>query len=144
MKSYENDGSVNYADLSSNNIEEMKGYGPCSNYSTSERHFRFGYKATNYMFGSGVNYDHIYESARALRNDINNIHTKSGWWATEYFGPLVNKRMTDWQASEGYRYAKWALDQYDKGYSVNLKSWSVSHSDGSQESKNQYMGDNWN
>jgi len=30
MKSYENDGNVNYADLSGGDIGEVKGYGPCS------------------------------------------------------------------------------------------------------------------
>lgn len=30
MKSYENDGKINYDDLSGNNIGTQKGYGPCS------------------------------------------------------------------------------------------------------------------
>ena len=30
MKTYENDGSVNYDDLNSSDISEVKGYGPCS------------------------------------------------------------------------------------------------------------------
>jgi hypothetical protein len=29
MKSYENDGNVNYDDLSGGNVSEVKGYGPC-------------------------------------------------------------------------------------------------------------------
>ena len=31
MKSYENDGNVNYADLRGGGIGEVKGYGPCKN-----------------------------------------------------------------------------------------------------------------
>jgi len=31
MKSYENDGNVNYDDLNSGDVGEVKGYGPCRN-----------------------------------------------------------------------------------------------------------------
>jgi len=30
MKNYENDGNLNYADLSGGDVGEVKGYGPCN------------------------------------------------------------------------------------------------------------------
>jgi len=32
MKTYENDGNLNYDDLNSGKMDEVKGYGPCSDY----------------------------------------------------------------------------------------------------------------
>jgi hypothetical protein len=106
--------------------------------------FRFGYKAINSLFGETISYDRIYESAEDLRDDIHNISTKSGRWATQYYGPFVNRRITDFQASEGYRYAKWALERHDEGYSVNLKCWTEVGTFNTGGSKSQNMGDNWN
>jgi hypothetical protein len=31
MKNYENDGNLNYDDLSGESVDEVKGYGPCAN-----------------------------------------------------------------------------------------------------------------
>src|SRR5215216_7413010 len=44
MKSYENDGNLNYDDLSDGNVGEVKGYGPCSSCSGSNRNLKFELK----------------------------------------------------------------------------------------------------
>jgi hypothetical protein len=40
MKTYENDSNLNYGDLDSGSVGEVKGYGPCQNYSC-DCHIRF-------------------------------------------------------------------------------------------------------
>src|SRR4051794_26212017 len=44
MKTYETDDNLNYADLSGGDVGEVKGYGPCSSCSGSNRNLKFELK----------------------------------------------------------------------------------------------------
>ena len=143
MKNYKVDKVIENSYWLENQNQE-RGYGPCINCGSSSENFRFGYKTYNTSFGFTIEYSHIYINGENLREDLHNINSKSGRWATEFAGPFINRRITDFQASEGYRYAKRALEWHDKGYSINLKCWAKANSWGYEKSENDNMGNNWN
>ena len=76
IKTYENDGNLNYDDLSSGDIGTQKGYGPCSNCSGSNRSLKFKLKIRlENCMGSRKSMT-VNSTSSALAESLN---IKSGW-----------------------------------------------------------------
>jgi hypothetical protein len=65
MKTYENDGKVNYADLSGGDVGEVKGYGPC--HTCGDKKLRFRLQITIHAVDGAGKTGTVFSTAEAER-----------------------------------------------------------------------------
>ena len=78
MKSYESDVNVNYDDLNSGDVGEVKGYGPCSSCSGSNRNLTFKLKIL-FKNCMGSERSMTVYNINSARNEAEKITAESGY-----------------------------------------------------------------
>jgi len=88
MKTYENDGSLNYDDLSDGSVSEVKGYGPC--HSCGNRNLQFRLQITLTKWDGGGITATVFSTEEAERA-AREIREGTGFWeGTFKTGPFTD------------------------------------------------------
>lgn len=83
MKTYEVDENLNYDDLTYSDISEIKGYGPCSSCSGSNRNLTFKLKIHLLNCMGGERSMTVYNTDSA-HSEVNKIVSETGHWEDEF------------------------------------------------------------